>query len=755
LVSICPMRATSEPPNGGGGASKTTQPTASLPSSSSSSNILTSSKLSQPGLGRGPNTGVVTGVTSRLGLRGRSCTGMGPAWGVGKNAYASASIPMPAGVGGPTPIPRDEVVVLRRFPSDEEKGNGAGIDYTQRKQHDAPRVIPSENNQAQSTGRQRLDSDSDAMALLRLASTGTSASKSPPPSPPDEAHTGSTADRRKGLLPPPLAHTDSPTAASGQKKSTNGANKGSEDFRALQLRLQRRSLSVDYAVGLVLRRHVLRPLVKDIQSFEGDKRKLKEIEIARYLGQYARGELILMKRCMKRENVENGNKMAEQKSVEVGRKQNTSSSSRETKESLTDADEDDGKDAAATNGMAEMALENDKADDSVNQDGDNSGTKISTEQSEDEGSQILPASIKLVNKDDATTLASWYNKHGDKVLPDTSMEWSNWWMHRCGKPDPGCEMAKLVIDENLNDDDGKDGNKGLGEAKKRKKRERVLGVVYFERNVLDRFPSKTKTIIKTEEEKSLDAQERNNGANDEEKKEKDGQYEEDKHCTTLLRGIRICPRINGEVARRSLLSKSREQMSNMTQYGDLVTKTLLRFVLYRALLCGSTCFGVSSVKSERAEEFYETLFGIPLCIREDDGRRFYRMEGDERWEILREGAKEQARLWMKWDDTQVDDNTAEEGDAAGDKDEKSGNDDENCGPQDMEVENNGGTDVKNGVFDKVKDEDDSSPSPAAKKRRLENQNDYSKNGYSGIQSSSLPKELPEGNIKVMKEHKKE
>jgi len=390
-------------------------------------------------------------------------------------------------------------------------------------------------------------------------------------------------------------------------------------------------------------------------------------------------------------------------------------------------------------------------------------------QEKEETSPILSASIQLVDKDDAKTLASWYDNHGDKVLPNTSAEWSDWWKYRCGNPDPGCEMAKLVMNEDFHVDNGKaeDEKKKNGSGDKQKK-ENVLGVVYYERNVLDRYPSSFKTKPITSED--CGAPKCNNTVTDNKEKkvqdkdsndnDKEGKEEQHNIYTTLLRGIRISPHINREVARRSSLSKSTEKVSNMAQYSDIVTKTLLQFVLFRALLCGAKCLGVTSAKSETAEEFYDDVFGLPLCIRDDDGRRFYRMEGDERWRVLRDGVKDQAKLWIKWDVTQDDDEVKEDAATAakGEKD-KTNNDkkdksndnevmedtatasaekgetdevnDENktssqfeSAVQDMEIDkkDEAKDDKKRALDTSSEDKTDDSPSPAAKKSRVEKNN---------------------------------
>jgi len=215
---------------------------------------------------------------------------MGPSWKGG----ASSAIPLAAAgvVGaGPRPVPRDEAVVLRRFPSDD----------------------PTKGNEPDK--RQRTGSDSDAMALLRLASTASSSNNSPPSVSKDgKENSGGapTENRGQEQQPPP------PGGGGGEQKEST-SNGGGEDgngnnhkLRPLQQQLQKRSVVVDYAVGLALRRHVLLPLLKDIQDLNEQKRRLSELQVARLLGKYARGELVLMERPLeesdKRDGTSNGEK---------------------------------------------------------------------------------------------------------------------------------------------------------------------------------------------------------------------------------------------------------------------------------------------------------------------------------------------------------------------------------------------------------------------------------------------------------------
>ena len=65
------------------------------------------------------------------------------------------------------------------------------------------------------------------------------------------------------------------------------------------------------------------------------------------------------------------------------------------------------------------------------------------------GSFSIEAQILPVSSRDAPIVASWYNMHGDKALSYTSKAWSDWWVQRCGHPDEGCEMIKLISYEGM------------------------------------------------------------------------------------------------------------------------------------------------------------------------------------------------------------------------------------------------------------------------------------------------------------------
>ena len=110
---------------------------------------------------------------------------------------------------------------------------------------------------------------------------------------------------------------------------------------------------------------------------------------------------------------------------------------------------------------------------------------------------------------------------------------------------------------------------------------------------------------------------------------------------TLLRGIRISPTSNLEVKRRSFLNPS--QGNNLSgflpKYCD-VAETLLAAVIMRSLMYGTTAIGINSTKDEVVENFYSSFMGPALCFSED-GRKYFRMHGMARWDILRKHFQKQ------------------------------------------------------------------------------------------------------------------
>lgn len=197
--------------------------------------------------------------------------------------------------------------------------------------------------------------------------------------------------------------------------------------------------------------------------------------------------------------------------------------------------------------------------------------------------ELYQGSIARVTSLDGPTMAKWWE--GDKFLSYTDQTWSDWWIRRCQIFDPGCEMMKLV-------NDGGD----------------TLGVVYYERNIIDRH-------------KFAD-----NGR------------------VTLIRGIRIAPPLNPEVLRRGDLA-----WNHSGQDGALymaLSSLLFYHVLFMSLRYGSSAVGVNCPKNEIAERFYQSIMGAPVGY-DESGRRYYRISQQTRWRILQKAYHQQVDLWLQ------------------------------------------------------------------------------------------------------------
>jgi len=199
--------------------------------------------------------------------------------------------------------------------------------------------------------------------------------------------------------------------------------------------------------------------------------------------------------------------------------------------------------------------------------------------------QSITGSIERCSGKDAMVLSSWYRMEGDKHLPYSSTSWNEWWERRCSLIDPGCEMIKLLLPNPFT------------------KQWDVAGVVYYERNVVDRHLFEGRRVR-----------------------------------VTLIRGLRVAPGVNGEVLRRRKWAEVEE-----TEYKGIAS-VLFNHVVMRSLLCGSEGVAVNCVKSDTAEEFYAKYMGPPLAHGDEDGRCYFRVMGDQRWIIIRGQFLRQCRL---------------------------------------------------------------------------------------------------------------
>ena len=206
--------------------------------------------------------------------------------------------------------------------------------------------------------------------------------------------------------------------------------------------------------------------------------------------------------------------------------------------------------------------------------------------------KVSCGSVERICNTDGGSLVMWYDS-GDKYLSYVDEVWAGWWVRRCHTFDQGCEMHKLC------DLDGK-----------------KLGVVYIERNLLDRhFIGEDRRVR-----------------------------------VTLIRGIRIVPQINREVKmRRDLLDNlPTEEM----EYNGVAT-LIFCHVIFLSMRYGAEAIAVHPPKSERAEKFYESLMGPALLVEEDDGRRYYRLDGSNKWNILQNCFRYQLNLFIRYRDEEA------------------------------------------------------------------------------------------------------
>ena len=244
--------------------------------------------------------------------------------------------------------------------------------------------------------------------------------------------------------------------------------------------------------------------------------------------------------------------------------------------------------------------------------------------------QILPVLAK-----DAPIIASWYNSHGDKALSYTSKAWGDLWVQRCGLPDVGCEMIKLAMHEDNNE----------------QQREVILGLAYFERSVIDRYPLEKDDSPNSEEVCGNNEEPNVTPGKKRRRDETDSITHSRMIRTTLLRGIRINPKYNPEVAKR--LSGLSNRDSAISIGG--IPAALVVHVLAQSLRFGTEAVGVHCPKIDTAEAFFEGLFHqgsrqsgndtSNVTVPEDeDGRKYFRLLGNKRWEVLRAVIVQQGRL---------------------------------------------------------------------------------------------------------------
>jgi hypothetical protein len=207
------------------------------------------------------------------------------------------------------------------------------------------------------------------------------------------------------------------------------------------------------------------------------------------------------------------------------------------------------------------------------------------------GNKVGCGSIERICNTDGANIGLWYDA-GDKYLSYVDESWSDWWVRRCHLFDPGCEMIKLC---NL------EGNK--------------LGVAYVERNLVDR----------------------------------NHVGEDHGGRITLIRGIRLVPHLNREVQKRK---EPLGETPEIFEYHGVAT-LLLCHIIFTSIRYGAEAIAVHPPKNERAEKFYELFMGPPMLVEEDDGRRYYRVDGDNKWKILQNCFRYQLNLFIRHREEEV------------------------------------------------------------------------------------------------------
>jgi len=206
------------------------------------------------------------------------------------------------------------------------------------------------------------------------------------------------------------------------------------------------------------------------------------------------------------------------------------------------------------------------------------------------------ARIQRCEGKDAKTLSLWYHQLGDKYLVETCPSWSKWWENKCRIPEPSCEMIKLVLTSSSSSDSDHDQHEDETDT--------IAGVIYYERNVPDKMRNGDRS--------------------------------------TIIRGIRLNPQFNPEVINRSQLIPSKV-VTDTSAVNEIVT-SLCTNVIFNSLLCGTSSVGVSSHKNEMEEKYYKEVMGDAISFREEDGRKYFMMKGDARFEFLRSQFEKQIDL---------------------------------------------------------------------------------------------------------------
>lgn len=223
------------------------------------------------------------------------------------------------------------------------------------------------------------------------------------------------------------------------------------------------------------------------------------------------------------------------------------------------------------------------------------------EDNDDTDKVAISSMERVVQADGPTLLEAWW-REGDLVLSHTNPEWSDWWVQRCNLFDSGCEMLKL----------------------QEKKNGVVLGVAYFERNTNCIFSNSTNGIIGVENQASV--QEKRNEKN-----------LATSNRITLIRGIRVKPKYNCSILKRL------DATSKEVEYPGILS-ALFHAILLQSLRYGTNGVGVSSPKSEMMESFYKTFMGSSSYRDPNDGRQWFQINSQQRFQLIQNAFREQLQL---------------------------------------------------------------------------------------------------------------
>eukprot|EP00547_Thalassionema_nitzschioides_P009937 CAMPEP_0194227740 /NCGR_PEP_ID=MMETSP0156-20130528/43014_1 /TAXON_ID=33649 /ORGANISM="Thalassionema nitzschioides, Strain L26-B" /LENGTH=568 /DNA_ID=CAMNT_0038960233 /DNA_START=68 /DNA_END=1774 /DNA_ORIENTATION=+ len=245
---------------------------------------------------------------------------------------------------------------------------------------------------------------------------------------------------------------------------------------------------------------------------------------------------------------------------------------------------------------------------------------------------------RVVQADGPNILESWW-REGDLVLSHTTPEWSDWWIQQCSLFDAGCEMVKLQ-------------EKTTGV---------VLGVAYLERN--------TNAIFSNSSTNNLGVENDSNGVNggtlpssssswkdnhdtktirtdrsSEDTNDDESAYEPKNHSTddriTLIRDIRVNPNYNASVLKRL------ESSTTEVEYPGILS-ALFHAILLQSLRYGTNGVGVSSPKSDAMEFFFETNMGRSSHRNPNDGKRWFQINAQQRFQLIQKAFREQLELLQR------------------------------------------------------------------------------------------------------------